>query len=288
MCKAKKKISHFWSRSLSFLTNNVQNYNKIAPKKQEKNTLFKIMGDISHLFGNEIPYPQSHYYSNEHNRMVYCWYIDGFFGTKNNIKFLNDIIARFKITVDCQLHSFKSVPMENINPIKLKAFQGLKSLARDKLKEKYQRVETRADDYVFWCLKLYAEDLIRQDGLIVWNSFEKWAFDNFLDLAKDKSTLKAKCRNVFNWYFERDWQIGRVNKSNKTKEQIMATRQEHALKNSRKIADKTEKKILNCITGMFKDDYKKKDGSWHISKIAKDSGTTRPTVMKYLPKETLF
>ena len=38
----------------------------------------------------------------------------------------------------------------------------------------------------------------------------------------------------------------------------MATRQEHALKNSRKIADRTEKKILNCITGMFKDDYKKK------------------------------
>ena len=38
----------------------------------------------------------------------------------------------------------------------------------------------------------------------------------------------------------------------------MATRQEHALKNSRKIADKTEKKVLNCITGMFKDDYKKK------------------------------
>ena len=55
-------------------------------------------------------------------------------------------------------------------------------------------------------------------------------FENFIDLAKDKSTLKAKCRNVFNWYFERDWQIGRVNKSNKTKEQIMATRQEHAIK----------------------------------------------------------
>ena len=124
--------------------------------------------------------------------------------------------------------------MENINPINLKAFKGLKSLARDKLKEKYQRVETRADDYVFWCLKLYAEDLIRQDGLIIWNTFETWAFENFIDLAKDKSTLKAKCRNVFNWYFERDWQIGRVNKSNKTKEQIMATRQEHAIKIAKK------------------------------------------------------
>lgn len=57
-----------------------------------------------------------------------------------------------------------------------------------------------------------------------------------------------------------------IYKSTKIKVEIMATRQEHALKNSRKIADKTEKKILNCITGMFKDDYKKKDGSWHISK----------------------
>ena len=250
-------------------------------------TVLKIMGDISHLFGNEVPYPQAHYYSNTYSRMVYCWYIDGFFKTNDNIKFLNDIIARFKITADSQLHSFKSVTMENINPIKLKAFMGLKSLANDKLKEKYKRVETRADDYVFWCLKLYAEDLIRQDGLIVYSCFEGWAFDNFIDISKDKSTLRAKCRSIYNWYFDRDWQIGRV-KSTKTKVEIMATRQEHALKNSRKIADKTEKKILNCITGMFKDDYKKKDGSWHITKIAKDSGTTRPTVMKYLPKETLL
>ena len=68
----------------------------------------------------------------------------------------------------------------------------------------------------------------------------------------------------------------------------MATRQEHALKNSKKIAEKTEKKVLNCITGMFAHEYKKLNGTWNISKIAKDSGTTRPTVMKYLPKETLF
>lgn len=246
------------------------------------------MGDISHLFGNEIPYPQSHYYSNKHNRMVYCWYIDGFFGTQKGVSYINDIIARFKLTVDCQLHSFKSVPIENINPIKLKAFQGLKSLARDKLKEKYQRVETMADDYVFWCLKLYAEDLIRQDGLIIWNTFENWAFDNFIDLAKDKSTLKAKCRNIFNWYCDRDWRIGRVNKSTKTKVEIMATRKEHAKKIHTKLANDTKKKVLNCITGMFAHEYKKPNGSWNVTKIAKDSGTTRPTVMKYLPKETLL
>ena len=286
--KDKKKDKPSDQRKLIFYKTNVQN-NTIKPfKKQEKSTLFKIMGDISHLFGNEIPYPQEHYFNNEYNQMIYCWYIDGFFGTQNNIKFLNDIIARFKITAECKLHSFKSIPMENINPIKLKAFKGLKSLARDKLKEKYQRVETRADDYVFWCLKLYAEDLIRQDGLIIWNNFENWAFNNFIDLAKDKSTLRAKCRNIYNWYFDRNWQIGREKKSNLSKEEIMATRQEHAKKIHTKLANDTKKKVLNCITGIFKDDYKKPNGKWNISKIAKDSGTTRPTVMKYLPKETLF
>lgn len=286
--KGKKKGKLPTKETYLFYTKPMKHYNKITPKTQEKSTLFKIMGDISHLFGNEIPYPQSHFYSNEYSRMVYCWYLDGFFGTKNNIKFLNDIIARFKITADCKLHSFKSVPMENINPINLKAFRGLKSLAKDKLKEKYQRVETRADDYVFWCLKLYAEDLIRQDGLIIWNTFENWAFENFIDKAKDKSTLKAKCRNIFNWYCDRQWKIGREHKSNKKKEEIMATRKEHAIKIAKKNSEDTKKKVLNCITGIFAQEYKKPNGSWHISKIAKDSGTSRPTVMKYLPKETLF
>ena len=262
----------------------MDNYSRTNTKKQEStNTFLKIMGDISHLFGNEVPYPQSHYYSNEYSRMVYCWYIDGFFGTQKGVSYINDIIARFKLTVDCQLHSFKSSTIENINPIKLKAFQGLKSLARDKLKEKYQRVETRADDYVFWCLKLYAEDLIRQDGLIIWNTFEKWAFDNFIDLAKDKSTLKAKCRNVFNWYFDRDWQIGRVNKSTKTKVEIMATRQEHARNMTRKKEIENKNKIKNAVTGLFANDmFKKKNGSWNSIKIAEYLKIDSRTVRKYL------
>ena len=54
----------------------------------------------------------------------------------------------------------------------------------------------------------------------------------------------------------RDWQIGRVNKSNKTKEQIMATRQEHAIKIAKKNSEDTKKKVLNCITGMFAHEYK--------------------------------
>ena len=267
----------------------MQNYNEKTINKQ--NTLLRISSnsDITELFGNSIPYPHGHYYSNEVNRIIYYWLLDGFFDTKKGFQYLNDLIARFKLSADCSLYNIKRTQTEyNFKPIKLKQFQGLKSLANDKLIEKYQRLETRANDYVFWCLKLYAEDLIRKDGLIIWNVFENWAFDNFLDKAKDKSTLKAKCRNVFNWYLERDWKIGRVKRTTKTKVEIMATRQEHAIKIAKKNSEDTKKKVLNCITGMFGHEYKKSNGTWNISKIAKDSGTTRPTVMKYLPKETLF
>ncbi len=267
----------------------MDNYNENIIFRQARNedlratglhTVLKIMGDsVADLFGNEIPYPHSHYYSNEYSRMVYCWYIDGFFKTQKNIKFINDIIARFKLTADCKLHSFKSLRVDNIKPIKLKAFQGLKSLARDKLKEKYQRVETRADDYVFWCLKLYAEDLIRQDGLIVWNSFENWAFDNFIDLAKDKSTLKAKCRNIFNWYFEREWKIGRVNKSTKTGEEIMASRVEHAIKLSARNEEVAKQKVYNAQR-LIKY-FGSQNGKLSLRAVERESGCSINTVRKH-------
>ena len=257
------------------------NYSINEQKNQVKSTILSIMGDISDLFGNEIPYPHLHYFSNEYNRMVYSWYIDGFFGTANNVRFLNDVIARFKLTADCQLHSLKSSIVEYDNSLKLKRFMGLKSLAKDKLKEKYKRVETRADDYVFWCLKLYAEDLIRQDGLIIWNTLENWAFNNFIDLAKDKSTLKAKCRNIFNWYCDRDWKIGRCNLKNK--EEIMATRQEHARNMARKKEDVNIKKIDNALTGLMADSlFKKKNGKWNAKAIADYLKLDTRTVMKYL------
>ena len=62
----------------------------------------------------------------------------------------------------------------------------------------------------------------------------------------------------------------------------MATRQEHMINLNKKLADDTKRKVLNVITGMFKDEYKKKNGAWNVMKIAKDSGLTRPTVMKYI------
>ena len=266
----------------------MQNNTQIDRRCQITNTWLQIQfqDDITADLGNIIPYPHHHYFKN--NKPVYCWLISGWFSEPKAIAYLNDIIARFKITyIDrCKYLKHSKDSESSIKPYILKEFQGLKSKAKAILRDKYSRVETH-QDYVFMCVKLYAEDLIRIDGLIIYDSLENWAFDNFIDMTKDKSTLRAKCRSVYNWYFERDWKIGRV-KVNKTNEEIMATRTEHAKKMTEKRANEAKKKILNCITGMFAHEYKKTSGNWNIMKIAKDTGTSRNTVMKYLPKETLF
>ena len=95
---------------------------------------------------------------------------------------------------------------ENQSTHKLKAFQGLKSLVKDKLED--LKVNSYINsDYVYTCIVLQAEKYIKANGLIVYSTLEDWAISNFLDIAKDKSTLKAKCRNCWNWYYNRNWAL---------------------------------------------------------------------------------
>lgn len=67
---------------------------------------------------------------------------------------------------------------------------------------------------------------------------------------------------------------------------IMATRQQQqqAKKMTAKRVKSTKEKIFNCTRGLISFDYIKEDGSWNISKIAKDTGASRTTVYKYLKK----
>ena len=50
-------------------------------------------------------------------------------------------------------------------------------------------------------------------------------------------------------------------------------------------AEKTKqnyKKVVNILTGLFNDEYKKKSGAWHIGKIASAVNLTEKTVSKYI------
>jgi hypothetical protein len=273
--------------SLRFIRFYKMDYSENTADSQEINTWLsiKFTDDISDSLGSVVPYPHKHYVNGV---WVYSWLIDGFFGTKKSMDYLNDIIARFIITFpNSSYYKHYNDIQSTITPIKLRQFQNLKSRATQIVNSNYRYDGTR--DLVFWCLKLHSELLIQEKGIFSYDELYSYGTDNFIEQVKDRSTLKAKCRNIFRWYLDRDFKIpNRREKSTKTKEQIMATRQEHAKKIHTKLAADTKRKVLNVITGMFKDEYRKKNGDWNISKIAKDSGTSRNTVMKYLPKETLF
>jgi len=145
-------------------------------------------------------------------------------------------------------------------------------------------------DYCFWAIKLYTEDLIRQFGEgtpVPSHMVEDWAYTQFDDHKKGLSTVRAKCRSIWLWYDKQSWELPKYTRKRKFNtltevKELRMTRQERALSNSKARADKARKAVINTITGMFSDEYKKKSGAWHIGKIAEATKLNRKVVSKYL------
>lgn len=98
--------------------------------------------------------------------------------------------------------------------------------------------------------------------------------------GKGISTAKAKAKNIAKWVFE-NYTGKKARKTHNNKE-LIVTRRERALLNSKERYNKVHKKISNLITGIFADEYKKSNGSWNISKLAEDVGCSRNTIYKHL------
>jgi len=212
------------------------------------------IGDEWIEYGLPIPTIHKHI-----NRGYYIgWAIDGFFKTKKGQEFLNDIIARFLISFNekgIERLPFKPSKKDldnNTARIYAKVYK-LKEFSRqlDSLPTK-KFTPTRADsfeDFTFWAIKLYAEDMIRATGFIVYDSLESWALNQFLE-HKERSTIRAKCRSVWKWYSDRDFELS--NSQEKKYETIelwyeesKMTRQENMKKISREKAEKNKRKIIN-------------------------------------------
>ena len=245
---------------------------------------FHLQGNGTEWIDYDLPTPSYQEIINRGYILAYA--LDGHFGTQNGSEYLNDIIARFLLTFrDLKPTRIKSKPTIDARGhyypkiYKLRELQALKSLANNKLPR------ARADsfeDFTFWAIKFYCEDLIRSQGIATSEQLIDFALGNFEN--KESSTLKAKCRSVWNWYEQRDWKLSEPYKR-KYKDNdkgLLLTRQERALSNAREREEKARNKVINIVTGLMAEIYKKKNGSWHISKIAEDTNLTRKTVAKHL------
>lgn len=220
-------------------------------------------------------------------KFAIMYHISGYTGTKKSREFFNDIVARFCLTLPVQerLPYELDTEYQTERIYHLKEFQSLKSLKTHFGAINYN---PKNNDLIFWSLKVYVEqNIIELGGFVPYQTVEIWAFGMFEHKAKDRSTLRAKCRSVWEWYDKREWRLSLFAREKKSKETIMATRLEHIKKVNAEREEATRKKIMNTCSGMFANEYKKKSGAWHIGKIAKDLHLTEKTVSKYLKEMAL-
>lgn len=236
----------------------------------------------------DVGLPHPNHFSHTNKGYYISWDIRG-----HNNRYVEELKVRFVQTFEpLRVEEIRhKLPNNNLDIIyDLKDFKALQSLkARAKNIVRHENLFT-CDDEIFLHLKFYFEYLIKRDKVPIYSDFEKWALKEYK--TKEKSTIRAKCRSIYNWYSERDFKCGRVNKKFKDLktywESTMATRKEHIIKVNKKKGEEVKRKVLNCITGLYAYEYKKPNGMWNVTKIAKESGVTRDSVYKYLPKDSLF
>lgn len=262
----------------------------IIAEKQQINKSFELSFKLNNAEGGEfldydLPYPNAVIHQNR-NTVYLTWLIEGYFYTKTNQAYLNDIIARFLISFaeyKPERIAYKQKLLQNEQIHKLNAFKSLESI------KTHKKIPTRADmfeDHTFWAIKLFAEDEIRQTGFIVYETLENFAMTNFLE-HKEQSTIRAKCRSIWNWYNERDFelperQVKKYENNQKKYEGTKMTRQENMKKIAEKKVDTNRALVINATSGLMKDIYKKKSGKWNIAKLSKDLNLARNTIYKYL------
>ena len=225
--------------------------------------------------------------------------IDGYFGTNTSTAYLNDVIARFLLSfkeykptrvADETLVSLRSRSSTTRygtylpKIYKLKELQALKSLNNNKLP---RASADKFEDFTFWAIKFYCEDLIKSQGMATAEQLIDFAYSNFE--GKEYSTLRAKCRSIWNYYEQRNWSIPVPYKRKCTKEEHMATRQENIKKVHQNRVIKSNNKIKAILDDIFlQDDIKFKNGKYRIQKIAELTNLTRQTVSKYLKEMDLI
>lgn len=249
---------------------------------------FSVLGDGTEWIEKGLPIPNYL----EHNNRGYdiAWQVEGYFGTLRSIEYLNDIIARVLVTF--RDNNPKRLPWKpdlksdycHYYP-KIRKMRELSALASLQAKKD---APARADsfaDFTFWAIKLYIEDEIRKNGEgvpVPYPQLLDWAYSQFYKHKKGLSTVKAKCVNVWKWNDRRDWTLPKRKRKTKDDRELLMTRQERALKNAEARQEEARNKIINAVTGLMSEIYKKVNGNWHIGKIAEATNLSSKTVSKHL------
>jgi len=234
-----------------------------------------INSDGAELFEYNLPLPYS-YYRTTNERYTIDYILTGVFWSKKSETFLNDVLLRFNLSMNIVNVQTKVIKKSDAE-VELKQFKNLKSIRR----KAFNANAEKYDDSVFWGLKLFVEHYIKTSNFIAYDTLFNFAKTHYYDRVKDFSTLKAKCRSIWNYYNDRDFKSDRYERK-LTDEELQMTRSENARKVHKIRNEATYKNVVNVMTGQYAEQYMKKNGAWHIGKISKVLNMHRETVSKYI------
>jgi len=247
-------------------------------------------GSMSDFLDFDLPYPT--YLERINKGYLIAWAIDGYFATTKGKKYFDDIATRFLI--DFADNEPKRLPYKP----KFKASSNAKVLERAYQLKQFDRCLQKKikknlipqrtvmfEDEKFWAIKLHAEDLIRTYSICSYEMLIDFAELNYP--TKEKSTLKAKCRSIFNYYEQRNFELPkRRNKKYKDLktylEETTVSRTNNMITINKQRAFNKRSVIESLITGKYADKYKKKNGKFNAVLIAKATKFSEKTVRKYL------
>ena len=284
-------------------------------KKKEVFILaFRMWGNGTEFLDTFLPLPNIHKWLDDKSYIV-AWLLEGYFLTKQNQKFLNDVIKKgvetFEKSEALRVEWIGWINIAKLNDndiIHLNAYNlrddiapYLESLNKTNRND-YKALELLAsateykesDDAFFDWLRFKVYDFVKENGknALTLDYCKELAMIGYDVMGHKKgiSTPLAKAKSIYNWVIENYNPKGRWDYIRKTKDdkELQVTRRERALTNNKKRYDEAHKAIISLATGMFKEEYLKKDGSYNVNRLAKDTGYSRNTIYKHLKDEGLI
>ena len=269
-----------------------------------------------------LPVPNVIIYPNSKNGVFIGYFIEGFFRTKNNRKFLQDIIKRFEKTF-LKLHHIGYIERIKHPPIidnkttgylQLDVIYSLKDFSKtlesldyevSKKEEQIKNLKISkelgekkiTDDALFDYMRFIAYDFVKANGkeALTREYLEQIGElgNEVLGKTKEPSTIRAKAKSIYNWIME-NYKVPEVKKDNKNKEvknvnnwnYVRKTKNNEELLMTRKeIALKNAKiRAEQTKKKVYKaiEELKKKGEKVTILKIAKIANVNKNSANKYL------
>ena len=220
---------------------------------------------------------------------VYKLVIDGFGGSKQSSKFLTDTILRFELLNNGIFDSIETKFTSEPSSYNLKQLSKLLPSLPSYNKNFIARVldnPQKYEDLYFWAMKWQMELFIHQGNIYSYEVLLNWALEQFPN--KEYSTLKAKARSIFNWYWARGFKTFGAYERKTTDEEYQMTRSENMkrVKTLQKATTQAKIKALIDDGGLFECDFRHKDGQYkglvNVPKLARYMGVSEMTIRRNL------